>query len=323
MTQPSPELLAVSRRWYDAITHNRASDMRNLLSQQDYLRFVGTGENEVWNGHLVREGVGDFYASRQQQLVTKETSAEAFENGDTGWSCFTHDIVFAHQPDTVITFRTTLVFTLEDGSWKIIQRHGSVGVPNRDIVGAEQTAIAQLVAAAREGFSLTQREGLASVMFTDIVNSSALAAAIGDRVWSGMISDHFSALRRIIQTQGGQFVKSLGDGTFSSFPSARGALTAAQEIRAHMAQQTTEPHLNLRIGIHTGDVVQSDEDFFGTVVNKAARITSIAEPDCVLVSDATRAMVGTGSDFAFSAPFEMGLSGFDGQQVLYRLEQQT
>ncbi|MFC6637497.1 hypothetical protein [Sulfitobacter sediminilitoris] len=60
MTRPSKELLAVSRRWIEAIRHKRKNELRNILSGHDHLRFVGSGEGELWAGDAVREGIGDF-----------------------------------------------------------------------------------------------------------------------------------------------------------------------------------------------------------------------------------------------------------------------
>ena len=320
MTTPSPELLAVSRRWYDAIVTRHPSELQNFLSPGAHLRFVGSAEDEHWLGPAVRQAIGDHFHEVPELIRKEELEGEAFENGAVGWSFFAHRFWFENRPDTPVTFRTTLVFTLEDGSWKIIQRHASVPTPNEVIIGNEHKAIQALSEAALQGFALGQREGLASVMFTDIVDSSTLANALGDQVWSARIGDHFARLRRVVETHDGQFVKSLGDGTLSSFSSAKAALSAATEIQQAMARQSAEPHLQLRIGIHTGDVVQSDDDFFGNVVNKAARITAIAAPGEIRVSDITRAMVGGASGFTFSAPLLSPLKGFEGEHATHALD---
>ncbi|MGX9351798.1 adenylate/guanylate cyclase domain-containing protein [Shimia sp. W99] len=323
MIRPSPELLAVSRRWYDAIVTRHPSELQNFLSSGAHLRFVGSAEDEHWLGPAVRQAIGDHFHEVPELIRKEELAAEAFESNGAGWSFFAHRFWFENRPDQPVTFRTTLVFTLEDGSWKIIQRHASVPVSNALIIGNEHKAIQALTEAAQQGFALGQREGLASVMFTDVVDSSTLANALGDRVWSARVSEHFNHLRGIVETHEGQFVKSLGDGTLSSFSSAKAALAAAVDIQRAMTEQASEPHLQLRIGIHTGDVVQSDDDFFGNVVNKAARITATAGSGEIRVSDITRAMVGGASGFAFSAPHSARLKGFDGDHVTYALEWST
>ncbi|MEH6646246.1 adenylate/guanylate cyclase domain-containing protein [Sulfitobacter sp.] len=319
MTRPSTELLAVSRRWIDAIQHKRKNQMRNLLSEHQHLRFVGTGEDELWAGEAVREGIGEFFGVIPQFLKHEETFAEAFENGDSGWACLTHDIVFADQPDRTFHVRNTLIFALEEGVWKIVLRHGSLPIPNIDFTGIEQNAIADLVVAARKGFSLDQRDGFASIMFTDIVNSSRLASLMGDRLWSTEMARHFASLREIIEDADGQFVKSLGDGTMSSFPEPAQALHAARAI-LQVTEQSDGPAIALRIGIHTGNIVQTSDDFFGSVVNKAARIAALAASGEIQVSDTTRRMVGETQDYRFTKTTSVQLQGFEGEHLIHRLD---
>jgi class 3 adenylate cyclase len=111
----------------------------------------------------------------------------------------------------------------------------------------------------------------------------------------------------------------MGDGTMSSFPSARRALSAAQEIQRAMAAAGDEPRLALRIGLHTGEVVQAQDDFFGSVVNKAARIAASAGEGDIRLSDVTRAMIGAAPEFDFDGPETVLLKGLDGEHRLYRL----
>lgn len=316
----SPEILAVARRWIAAIPNRRPNELSNLMTKEDHLLFFGTAEDEIWSGQSVRDGVGAFFGAIPKVVQHDEHFGEAYENGDTGWACLTHELAFETNPDKSFLVRTTLIFTLEDGAWKIVHRHGSIPIPNSDFTGAEQTAIADLVAAAKEGFALEQTEGLASIMFTDIVSSSALASALGDRGWSEVIARHFKELREIIERHGGQFVKSLGDGAMSSFSSAHQALAAARTIQAMLAARPEEPRLALRIGLHTGDVVQSEDDFFGSVVNKAARITAGSGPGEIWVSDATKLMIGDHSTFRFDESKSVLLKGFDGTHLIHRLE---
>jgi class 3 adenylate cyclase len=214
-----------------------------------------------------------------------------------------------------------MIFVLVGAGWKIVHRHCSVPTPNIEIMGSEQLAIQRLVDSARDhGPELGQTEGLASVLFTDLKDSAKLAATLGDQRWSVFINDHFRVMQDIVQTHRGQFVKSLGDGTLSSFLSANDALNAAIEMQVAVTTARVEPRLGLRIGIHTGDVVQSRGDFFGTVVNMAARITTAAAPGEILTSDATRAMVGGTRDFHFTDTISLPLKGFEGQHVIHRLE---
>lgn len=320
MIRESPEILAVSRRWYDTLRIRNFAAMRDYLSAADALRFIGTGEGEYWNGNAVHEGIGDFFKDVPEFEVWEELEAEAFDNGETGWSSFVHSLRFAGYPQPTV-FRTVLIFVLEGAAWKIVNRHTSVPTPNVELLGTEMLAIQHLVdVARRDGPELTQTEGLASVLFTDVEGSTALAEALGDQKWSALIDDHFQTIADIVKKHRGQFVKSLGDGTLSCFSSANQALMAAVEMQTAAASDTEEPRLGIRIGIHTGDVVQSRGDFFGSVVNKAARITAKAAAGEILVSDTTRAMVGATRAFCLGDSTAVQLKGLEGQHTLHRLE---
>jgi adenylate cyclase len=243
MIRQSPELLAVSRRWHDAIKSGKTDKLKDFLSSSEDMRFIGTAENEYWNGPVVGEGIADFFGEIPELNAMEEISAEAFENGETGWSSFMHRVRFAGLSEARI-LRTTLVFVLEGAGWKIVQRHGSAPTPNIIHLGKEQTAIQRLVDAAREdGPALNQTEGLASVLFTDLEGSTMLAAILGDRRWSAMMNDHFRALEEIVKVHHGQFVKSLGDGTMASFPAAQHALEAAMNMQETVSATTEEPSL--------------------------------------------------------------------------------
>ncbi len=320
MVTSSPELLAVSRRWVKSNIEGDQNSLPKFLSESEALRFLGSASGENWCGQDVRVAAAGYYQAKPEILHLEELFAEAFEAGDFGWSMLIHKITFAGRTDAPFEFRETLVFALEQGSWKIIQRHGSVPTPNQDIMGIEQTPMSQLAEAARQDISLGQTEGLASVMFTDVVASSVLANALGDRAWSAKINEHFAAVRSIIETHGGQFVKSLGDGTMSSFSSARSAMSAAREIQQALAQNAGEPRLSVRIGVHTGDVVQSHDDFFGSVVNTAARIASVAGRGEVFVSDVTRAVVGDDPSLKFESLGSHDLLGQKGPSVLHAMD---
>ena len=156
-------------------------------------------------------------------------------------------------------------------------------------------------------------------MFTDIADSTTIAETIGDARWSRAVNAHVRAVQGIIEDHGGTLVKSLGDGTMSSFPSARAALSCAIALQRAMGDDISEPHLMIRIGLHTGDLIEQDGDMFGTVVNKAARIAAIANPGDIRLSDATRIMVGSG-EFIFADPIATPIKGLEGEHTLHRLD---
>lgn len=318
--KPSPELVAVTRRWTEAIRRKDEGTLRNLLSSSEYLTYVGTAVGERWNGDVLRHGFGA-HVSEIPDFTQEELHVEAFECGTFGWAVWNGALTFPNMDHTV-EIRTSFVFLLESGSWKIVQHHGSNPSRNVEVIGVEHAALDDLVAAARDGFHLEQREGMASVMFTDIAESSTLADALGDNLWAGVVQAHLALVRQRIEDHGGRLVKSLGDGTMSTFTTARAALGAASSIQRANRDAPGEPPLQLRVGIHTGDVVQTEDDFFGTVVNKAARVAAAAEPDGICVSDATRVMAGSRDRYSFSDPFSVALKGLPGDHRLFRMHWQ-
>jgi adenylate cyclase len=106
----------------------------------------------------------------------------------------------------------------------------------------------------------------------------------------------------------------------SSFGSARAAMQASLAVQDGVSKGNPGYAFQVRIGLHTGDVVQKEGDFFGNVVNKAARIAAIAEPGSIFVSDAAnnKAEGDTGLHFEKLRPVE--LRGIEGSHTIYRLK---
>lgn len=243
---------------------------------------------------------------------------EAFEYGTVGWA-FAHFEFRIPSLAASITARSTQVFALEKGLWKVAQIHHSIPTPNSDILGFEHHAIDQMIAAAKDHHVSDEHGQIVAIMFTDVANSTKLARSVGDTRWVEVIQAHISEVQADVEAHGGTLIKSLGDGTMSRFGSASATLKAAKGLQEQMRQSLKEPALNLRIGIHTGQVIEAGDDFFGTVVNMAARIASVAEPQEIRVSEATKLMVGAQPVFVFSEPREVALKGFDGLHAVSRL----
>jgi len=318
MIVPSPELVSVIRRWNEAMRRKDRSTLTNMLSTSDYLCYQGSAEGETWGGRVLRDGFGA-HASEIPEFDWEETSLDAYEHGDVGWAHCLANLRFRSN-GKLVPCRFTFVLVLEDGMWRIVQMHSSNGFPNMEKMGVEQTALDALIQAARENFTLDQREGMASVMFSDIVNSTALANAMGDALWVRTVRHHLAFVEKLVTDAGGQMIKSLGDGTMSTFSSARVALKVAQKIQRENAALTREPSLQLRIGLHSGDLIQTKDDFFGSVVNKAARIANAASPGEIRVSEATSLMAGADPDLSQVDPIDTELRGFPGTHMLFRLD---
>ncbi len=233
MIAPSPELVAVVRRWNEAMRRKDGRSLTNMQSTSDHLLNQGSAEGESWSGQVFREGFAS-HAKEIPYFDWEETSLQAIEQGEVGWAHCLATLRF-HSNGKLVPCRFTFVLVIEDGMWRMVQVHSSNTMPNMEKMGIEQTAMDALIAAARESFTLDQRQGMATAMFSDIVGSSGLAAAMGDHMWAATVRKHLSLVECIVIEGGGQLIKTLGDGTMSTFASASDALTTAQEVQRQNA----------------------------------------------------------------------------------------
>ncbi|HAX81721.1 MAG TPA: hypothetical protein DCY40_04040 [Actinobacteria bacterium] len=131
---------------------------------------------------------------------------------------------------------------------------------------------------------------IATILFTDVVDSSGEARRRGDLQWTDLNATLAERTRDVVVEYGGQVVKSTGDGTLAVFDGAGRAIRCGLELAA------LAPHLGLtiRVGIHTGEVETLSGDIHGISVHEAARILGSAGPGEVLISEVTRAIAGDG-----------------------------
>lgn len=314
----SIELKAIAERWLLSNSRRDSKAVVNLFSASQALTYVGSGENEIWTDDTLRMA----FASIPDDIpafVYENMQISAYENGPVGWA-FWSATMFTPEAGNRAEFRGTIVFGLENAVWRIVHIHNSSPISNLQTMGYDPGTFYDLIQAVAQLKPDIGQNGMASVMFTDIADSTALAQTMGDNGWHAVLQRHMSMLGGIIADADGTFVKSLGDGSMSTFPTASAALSAAQSIQIAIADEPSEPRLSARIGIHTGDVVESNGDFFGTVVNKAARVVAMSAPDEIRVSDATRIMAGGSREFTFSDPASVPLKGLEGDHQIYRLE---
>jgi len=160
------------------------------------------------------------------------------------------------------------------------------------------------------------RRALYSILFTDIVDSTAQAVAHGPARWRDIVSDHNALSERVIGNHGGSLVKTTGDGVVALFDSAERAVRAGADI----AQGVRALGVNIRAGVHTGEVELSPGDVRGVAVHTAARIMAVAAAGDVLVSATVREIVGD-ADLRFEDAGTHELKGIPGARNLYRLVQ--
>jgi class 3 adenylate cyclase len=154
---------------------------------------------------------------------------------------------------------------------------------------------------------------LATILFTDIVDSTATASSLGDRAWSELLGHHEQLVRTELERANGREITTTGDGVLAVFDGPAGALRCAAAIRAAAHRQ----NLRIRAGVHVGEVESSGSDIRGLAVHEAARVMAAASPDEILVSETTRALCGA-SDLRFEDGGVHELKGVEGRRQLYR-----
>jgi len=153
---------------------------------------------------------------------------------------------------------------------------------------------------------------LATVLFTDVVDSTGQAARLGDRRWRELIDLHDSLAADRISAHGGRLVKTTGDGVLATFDGPGRAIRGA----AAMRDELDRVGITIRAGIHTGEIEVRGDDVGGIAVHLAARIMALAGPDEIMVSNTVKDLV-IGSDIAFEDRGLHPLKGLEGQWQVY------
>jgi DNA-binding SARP family transcriptional activator/class 3 adenylate cyclase/alpha-beta hydrolase superfamily lysophospholipase len=153
---------------------------------------------------------------------------------------------------------------------------------------------------------------LATMMFTDIVGSTELAVELGDAAWTRLLDRHHEIVREELARFGGEEIDTAGDGFLALFDGPARAIRCGRAISDRMR----ELEIDVRVGVHTGEVERAQGSLRGIAVHVAARVADAAGPRDVLVSATTRDLVA-GSELAFDDRGEHSLKGLDGSRRLY------
>jgi class 3 adenylate cyclase/pimeloyl-ACP methyl ester carboxylesterase len=148
---------------------------------------------------------------------------------------------------------------------------------------------------------------LATVLFTDIVGSTARAVELGDRAWKDLLNQHHSLVREQLQRHRGREINSSGDGFLAAFDGPARAVRCGQTI----ADAVKKFGIHIRAGVHTGECEVMGDDLGGIAVHIGARIGALAAPDEVLVSSTVKDLVA-GSGLKFEARGSHQLKGVPG-----------
>lgn len=155
--------------------------------------------------------------------------------------------------------------------------------------------------------------GIRTILFTDIVGSTALTQTLGDEAAMALLDVHNTIVRNALADLGGHEVKHTGDGIMASFLSPASAVKCASRIQKDLSKrEETKPErpFKVRIGAAAGEPVEDHHDLFGCTVQLAARLCSHALPEQIVVSNAI-AELCLGKGLSFQDLGEVVLKGFD------------
>ena len=222
-------------------------------------------------------------------------------------------------PTLVMHRRDEAVYHLEEGRYiarhipgaRFVELDGGDHLPGDGDMTAVVEEVGRFLGSVRDEEASFDRV-LASVLFTDIVGSTEKAAELGDRRWREIVEAHHATVRAILGRYRGVEIDTAGDGFFASFDGPARAVRCAQAI----VEAVRALELEIRVGVHTGEVETIDGKVGGIAVNIGARVGGVAAPSEVLVSSTVKDLVA-GSGLAFQDRGEHDLKGIPDRWHLY------
>ncbi len=214
---------------------------------------------------------------------------------------------------------------IEESAWtadripgaQLLRLHGDEDDPYLGDVTEVAEAVGRFISSIREEQAVFDRV-LATVLFTDIVGSTDRASASGDREWKVLVEQHHARTRALLGRFRGHEVDTAGDGFFATFDGPGRAIRCAQAIIRSVAPLGVQ----VRAGIHTGEVETIDGKAGGIAVMIGARVGALAGPSEIFVSQTVRDLTA-GSGLSFEDVGERALKGVPGIWRLSRVTDQT
>ena len=199
------------------------------------------------------------------------------------------------------------------------RRHRS----HRRIAPAHVAQVAASVRDERPDFrTAAAPDGTVTILFSDIVGSTALNERLGDVRWLELLRAHHAIVREQVAAHDGFEVKAQGDGFMIAFPGARRAVECARAIQAAIAARLgdhPDGPIRVRIGLHSGEAIKEQDDFYGKNVVLAARIAAHAQGGEILASEVVKALSESAGDIGFADGRDVALDGLAGTHRVYRV----
>jgi class 3 adenylate cyclase len=272
---------------------------KSLRKPEETITFPGVTQGMVELGDLT---VGRFVAQpgwRWSEHVRPEIGGE--------WCRARHVWVVISGRIRIISEDGTEVEVGPDDAYDIPPGHDAYVVGDEPVVQIEWQGL-RTFAGSRGG---VRGRRLATLLFTDLVDSTSTAAGLGDTAWRDILSRHYQSARNELDRFGGHELKTTGDGILAVFDGPAAALRCAAAIRS----AATSHNLQIRAGVHVGEVHLVGTAVEGLAVHEAARIMAAAGPQEILASEITRSLlISSGIDLE-----ERGLYSLKGLPGKHRL----
>ena len=239
---------------------------------------------------------------------------EALDGADTtpALPLITAPTLVLHRRDEAIPVEQARYLAEHIPGARLIELPGADHLPWIGDFEAVAGAVEEFVTGARP--APTADRVLATVLFTDIVDSTAHAARVGDREWKRTLDAHDTVVRRELDRFDGREAKHLGDGFLATFDGPARAVACACAIR----DATSSVGVRVRAGLHSGECEMLADDVRGVAVHIGARVVGLAQPDEVLVSRTLRDLL-FGSDVGFAERGRHELKGVPGEWELFAI----
>lgn len=214
-----------------------------------------------------------------------------------------------------------LAITMDDGASFVIEPLDAFDIPAghlAHVIGDEPWTSIDTV--GRRNFGALARAGLgldrylATILFVDIVGSTEMVRRLGDHAWRDLLADHNAAARYVLERYRGIEIGTIGDGLLATFDGPARAVRAAADI----GSRARDLGLEVRAGLHTGEVERAADDVRGIAVHHASRVAGEAVAGEIVVSSSTRALL-RGSDIVLEPIGSRALKGIDEPDDLYRV----
>lgn len=218
------------------------------------------------------------------------------------------------------TISGSLEVRMDDGTMLVIKAGEAYEIPpghDAWVVGDEPWKSIEFASAHHYGVpaEFLGERILATLLFSDIVASTAALERVGDHAWAQLVQQHNMRIRAAIDRHRGREIDAAGDGFLALFDGAARAVQAA----AMMDPAVADLGVRVRVGIHTGEVEIVGGHARGVAVHAAARVAALAGPGEVLVSGTTRDLLD-GSGIAFQSRGEHELKGLSGARPIFAVQ---